>query len=63
MGGYSREELYILWRDGFQGQHDETRVLMDFALCDRAEAENLLLDFETRHAAELLNMEYRGKER
>lgn len=63
MGGYSREELYILWRDGFQGQHDETRVLMDFALCDRAEAKTLLRDFETRHAAELLNMANRGKER
>lgn len=63
MAGYSREELYILWRDGFQGQHDETRVLMDFALCDRAEAKALIADFEARNAAELLNLVHRGKER
>ena len=61
MTAYTRFELYQMWRDGFCGQHDEVRVLMDFALCDRAEAKTLLRDFETRHAAELLNMEHRGK--
>lgn len=63
MAGYSMLELYELWRDNFRGQHDETRVLMDFALCDWAEAKVLIAEFETRHAAELLNLEHRGKER
>lgn len=63
MAGYSPAELYELWRDNFRGQHDETRVLMDFALCDKATAKALLSEFETRHAAELLNLEHRGKER
>lgn len=63
MSGYSKLELYEMWRDNFRGQHDEVRVLQDFALLDRAEAKALIAEFETRHAAELLNMENRGKER
>lgn len=63
MAVYSLSELYEMWRDNFRGQHDEVRMLMDFALCNRATAKELLREFETRHAAELLNMEYRGKER
>lgn len=50
-----------MWRDNFRGQHDETRVLMDFALCDRAEAKALLRDFEATYSAQLLNLEHRGK--
>lgn len=61
MAGYSRLELYEMWRDNFRGQHDETRVLQDFALCDRAEAKALIAEFETHHAAELLNLEHRGE--
>ena len=61
MAGYSRFELYEMWRDNLRGQHDEVRVLQDFSLLDRAEAKVLIAEFETRHAAELLNMEYRGK--
>ena len=62
MAGYSKLELYEMWRDNFWGQHDEARVLMDFALCDKATAKVLIREFETRHAAELLNIENRGKE-
>lgn len=61
MGGYSKLELYEMWRDNFSGQHDEARVLMDFALCDKAAAKALIVEFETRHTAELLNLEHRGK--
>lgn len=63
MAGYSKLELYEMWRDNFRGQHDQVRVLMDFALCSKPEARSMIKDFETRHAAELLNMENRGKER
>ena len=54
MAGYRPEELYILWRDNFRGQHDEVRVMMDFALCNRATAKALIAEFENRHAKELL---------
>lgn len=50
-----------MWRDNFSGQHDEDRVLMDFSLCDKAAAKALIVEFEARHTAELLNMEHRGK--
>lgn len=60
--GYTKSELYSFWKL-FKEQHDAVRVLQDFALCDRAEAKHLIAEFETRHAAELLNMEHRGKER
>lgn len=62
MGGYLKSELYSFWKL-FKDQHDAVRVLQDFALCDRAEAKSLIAEFETRHAAELLNMEHRDKER
>lgn len=61
MGIYSEAELFELWR-GFREQHDATRILMDFALCDKATAKTLIADFEARHAGELLNLEHRGKE-
>lgn len=60
MGGYSKSELFSFWKL-FKDQHDAVRVLQDFALCDRAEAKSLIAEFETRHAAELLNLEHRGK--
>lgn len=60
--GYTKSELYSFWKL-FKEQHDAVRVLQDFALCDRAEAKALIAEFETHHAAELLNMEHRGKER
>lgn len=60
--GYTKSELYSFWKR-FKEQHDAVRVLQDFALCDRAEAKALIAEFETRHAAELLNMEHRGKGR
>lgn len=62
MGGYSKSELFSFWKL-FKDQHDAVRVLQDFALCDRAEAKALIAEFETRHAAELLNMDNRGKEK
>lgn len=61
MAGYSEPELYEMWRDNFRGQHDEVRVLMDFALCDKATAKALLRDFEATYSAQLLNLEHRGK--
>lgn len=60
--GYTKSELYSFWKL-FKGQHDAVRVLQDFALCGRAEAKALVAEFETHHAAKLLNMEHRGKER
>lgn len=62
MAGYSKSELYNFWKL-FKDQHDAVRVLQDFALCDKATAKELLREFETRHAAELLSMDNRGKER
>lgn len=62
MAGYSQEELYTLWK-GFREQHDARQILQDFSLLDRAAAKALIAEFEMRHAAELLNMENRGKER
>ena len=45
--GYSRDELFGLWQ-GFRGQNNEMRMLMDFAVCNKAEAQALIDDFETR---------------
>lgn len=59
---YAKYELYSFWKL-FKDQHDAVRVLQDFALCDKATAKAMIADFEARHAAELLNMEHRGKER
>lgn len=61
MGGYTKSELYGFWKL-FKDQRDAASVLMDFALCDRATAKELLSDFEVRYAAEGLGIERRGKE-
>ncbi len=62
MTGYTREELFTLWR-GFREEHDATRILMDFALCSKNQAQILIDDFEVRYESQLLNLEQRGKER
>lgn len=60
MGGYSKSELYSFWKL-FKDQHDATRILQDFALCDKTTVKELLSDFEARYAAERLGIERRGK--
>ena len=58
--GYSRDELLGLWM-GFRGQSNEVQMLMDFALCDKAEAQGLIDDFETRLECSVLDGDHRGK--
>ena len=59
--GYSRDELFGLWQ-GFRGQNNEMRMLMDFAVCNKAEAQALIDDFETRLECSVLDGDHRGKE-
>lgn len=58
--GYSRDELFGLWQ-GFRGQNNEVRMLMDFAVCNKEEAQALIDDFETRLECSVLDGDYRGK--
>ena len=58
--GYSRDELFGLWQ-GFRGQNNEMRMLMDFAVCNKAEAQALVDDFETRLECSVLDGDHRGK--
>lgn len=58
--GYSRDELFGLWM-GFRGQTNELQMLMDFALCDEAEAQALIDDFETRFECATIDGDHRGK--
>lgn len=58
--GYSRDELFGLWQ-GFRGQNNEMRMLMDFAVCNKAEAQALIDDFETRLECSVLDGDHRGK--
>lgn len=60
MGIYSQEDLYGLWLN-FREQSNEVQIMMDFALCERAEAENLINEFETRREVETLDIAHRGK--
>ena len=60
MGIYTRDDLYSLWLN-FRGQPNETQMMQDFALCERAEAENLINEFETRLEVETLDSAHRGK--
>lgn len=62
MAGYSQAELYGLWKN-FRTEHDATRILMDFGLCSKEEARNMIRDFETIYEAQLLDAAHRGKER
>ena len=59
--GYSRDEIFGLWQ-GFRGQNNEMRMLMDFAVCNKAEAQALIDDFETRLECSVLDGDHRGKE-
>lgn len=58
---YSKSDLYGLWL-GFRGQHDEVRVLQDFALCSKQEAEALIAEFELHLECSTLDGDHRGKE-
>ena len=57
---YSKSDLYGLWL-GFRGQHDEVRVLQDFALCSKQEAEALIAEFELHLECSTLDGDHRGK--
>ena len=58
--GYSKDELFGLWQ-GFRGQNNEVRILMDFAVCNKEEAQALIDDFETRLECSVLDGDHRGK--
>ena len=58
--GYSKSELYGLWQ-GFREQSNEIQMLMDFAVCSKAEAQALIDDFETRLECSVLDGDHRGK--
>lgn len=60
MSVYSKAELYELWTF-FAGQHDEVQMMMDFALCNREEAQALIAEFEIVYEAHALDGEQRGK--
>ena len=61
MGIYSKDDLFTLWLN-FRGQHDELRMMQDFALCDQKEAQALIADFETRLECATIDGDHRGKE-
>ena len=61
MGIYSKDDLFTLWLS-FRGQHDEVRVLQDFALCNKQEAEALIAEFELHLECSTLDGSHRGKE-
>lgn len=42
---YTKSELFDLWK-GFKGQHDEIRMMMDFALCSKDKAKELIQEFQ-----------------
>ena len=60
MGVYSKDDLFTLWLN-FRGQHDEVRMLQDFALCGQKEAQDLIDGFELRLEVEMLDGSHRGK--
>ena len=60
MGIYSKDDLFTLWLN-FRGQHDELRMMQDFALCDQKEAQALIADFETRLECATIDGDHRGK--
>ena len=60
MGVYSKDDLFTLWLN-FRGQSNELQMMSDFALCDKAEAQKLLDDFETRLECSALDGDHRGK--
>lgn len=57
---YTRDELFSLWK-GFRTEHDAWKILMDFSLLNKKEAQALIDDFEATYSAQLLNLEHRGK--
>lgn len=61
VGIYSKDDLFTLWLN-FRGQHDELRMMQDFALCDQKEAQALIADFETRLECATIDGDHRGKE-
>lgn len=60
MSGYNKGELYELWTF-FSGQHDAVRMMQDFALCSREEAQALIDEFEIIQQSRALDGEHRGK--
>ena len=61
MGVYSKDDLFTLWLN-FRGQSNELQMMSDFALCDKAEAQAIVDEFETRLEVETLDGDHRGKE-
>ena len=60
MGVYSKDDLFTLWLN-FRGQSNELQMMSDFALCDKAEAQAIVDEFETRLEVETLDGDHRGK--
>lgn len=61
MGVYSKDDLFTLWLN-FRGQSNELQMMSDFALCDKAKAQAIVDEFETRLEVETLDGDHRGKE-
>ena len=60
MGVYSKDDLFTLWLN-FRGQSNELQMMSDFALCDKAKAQAIVDEFETRLEVETLDGDHRGK--
>ena len=60
MGVYSKDDLFTLWLN-FRGQSNELQMMSDFALCDKAKAQAIVDEFETRLEVETLDGDHRCK--
>ena len=61
LDGYTKDELYSLWT-GFREQPGAAKLLSEFALCNREEAQRMIAGFEISFAAQALGSDGRGKE-
>lgn len=46
----------------FRDDPDAKTILSDFAMTTKKQAEKLIIEFEIKHEAEMLNAEMRGKD-
>lgn len=58
--GYTRLELYEMWL-GFRENEHADKILSDFAVCSRREAQEMIDGFELSLEAQMLGTENRGK--
>lgn len=60
MSVYTMPELYELWFV-FKDAEDAAKILSDFALCDKKQAQELIREFEITHRTRQLDCNSRGK--